>query len=132
MTRLFALLLFSLVSLPAYAQLPVPSTWVNQRGSVLSIQTLDASTGTFTGTYVNNATGFSCRGQPYATAGNVTANKINFYVNWTSPTAPTCRTITIWTGRVAGNNIPTRWKLYYVGADWNFHKMIGRDFFTMR
>ncbi|KRR17590.1 hypothetical protein CQ14_25980 [Bradyrhizobium lablabi] len=132
LTRLFVLLLFALVSLPAHAQLAVPSTWVNQRGSILSIQAIDASTGNFTGTYVNNAAGFSCRGQPYAMAGNVAANKIDFYVNWTSPTAPNCRTITIWNGRVAGDKIPTRWKLYYVGSDWNFHKMTGQDLFTRR
>ncbi|MGY3532273.1 avidin/streptavidin family protein [Bradyrhizobium sp. USDA 4452] len=132
MTRLFALLLFAIVSLPAHAQLPVPSTWVNQRGSILSIQTLDASTGDFTGTYVNNAAGFSCQGYPYPAAGNVTANRIDFYVNWTSSTAPTCRTMTIWHGRVAGDTIPTRWTMYYVGPDWHFHKMTGWDFFTRR
>ncbi|MGM4954220.1 avidin/streptavidin family protein [Bradyrhizobium barranii] len=122
MTRLFVLVLFTLISVPAHAQLPAPSTWVNQRGSVLSIQTLDASTGNFTGTYINNATGFSCRGQPYPVAGIVMASKIDFYVNWTAPSAPNCKTITVWNGRVAANNIPTRWTLYYVGSDWNFHK----------
>lgn len=38
----------------------------------------------------------------------------------------------IWNGRVAGDKLPTRWKLYYVGVDWNFHKMTGGDFFTRR
>ncbi|WP_456640504.1 avidin/streptavidin family protein [Bradyrhizobium sp. USDA 10063] len=132
MIRSFVLLLFAVVSLPAHAQLSAPSIWVNQRGSVLSIQTLDALTGNFTGTYVNNAAGFSCRGQPYAMAGKVATSKIDFYVNWTSPTAPNCRTITIWNGRIAGDTIPTRWKLYYVGSDWNFHRMIGGDLFTKR
>ncbi len=64
--------------------------------------------------------------------GKVTANRIDFYVNWRSPTAPTCRTITIWNGRVAGDKMPTRWKLYYVGSDWHFHEMTGRDLFTWR
>ncbi|PPQ13902.1 hypothetical protein CV770_39960 [Bradyrhizobium sp. AC87j1] len=132
MKRLFVLLLFAVISVPAHAQLPVPSTWVNQRGSFLSIQTLDPSTGNFAGTYVNNATGFSCRGQPYPVAGVVTANRIDFYVNWTAPAAPDCKTITIWNGRVAANKIPAGWTLYYVGSDWQFHKMTGRDLFTRR
>ncbi|MDD1522402.1 MULTISPECIES: avidin/streptavidin family protein [Bradyrhizobium] len=94
-----------------------PSKWVNQRGSLLSIQTLDASTGNFAGTYVNNATEVSCQGQPYLVAGVVTANRIAFYVNWTAPAAPNCATITIWNGRVADKNIPTAGTLFYVGSD---------------
>ncbi|WP_442868848.1 avidin/streptavidin family protein [Bradyrhizobium sp. CCBAU 53380] len=132
MTRLIVLLLFAITSIPAHAQLPAPSTWVNQRGSLLSIQTLDAPTGTFTGTYVNNAPGFSCQGQPYPVAGVVSAGKIAFYVNWTAPAAPNCKTITIWNGRVGDKTIPTAWTLFYVGSDWKFHKMTGRDVFTRR
>jgi hypothetical protein len=132
MKRLFVLLFFAFAPLSAHAQVTAPSTWVNDKGSVFSIQTLDASTGNLTGTYVNNAAGFFCKGQPYDVAGNVKANKIDFYVNWKSPTAPNCKTITIWNGRVAGDEIKTRWKLYYVGTDWNFHKMSGRDVFTKK
>ena len=129
MKRLFALLFLTLAPLSAQAQVTAPSTWVNDKGSVMLIQTLDTSTDNFTGTYVNSATGFLCQGQPYEVGGSFKANKIDFYVNWKSATAPNCKTITIWNGRIAGNKITTRWKLYYVGSDWNFHKLSGRDVF---
>jgi hypothetical protein len=132
MKRLSALLFLVLAPPLAQAQVTAPSTWVNDKGSVMSIQTLDTSSSKFAGTYVNKATGFYCQGQPYEMEGSFKANKVDFYVNWKSGTAPNCKTITIWNGRIAGNKITTRWKLYYVGTDWSFHKLTGRDVFTTK
>ncbi|OSI63684.1 hypothetical protein BSZ21_23890 [Bradyrhizobium canariense] len=132
MMRFFTLLLCAIIWRPVHAHLPGASSWVNQSGSVLSVQTLDPSTGDFTGKYVDKAAGFSSQGHPYPVAGNIKANKIAFYINWNSPTAPTCRTVTIWHGRVAGGTIPTRWTRYYLGADWRIHLRVGRDLFRRR
>src|SRR3954454_17965751 len=46
------------------------------------VQTLDPSTGRFTGTYVNNAAGFKCQGVLYPVEGSATGNQVNFFVNW--------------------------------------------------
>src|SRR5688500_16304580 len=103
MKRLFATLIFVLVSFSAQAQVTAPSTWINEKGSILSVQSLDGATGAFTGTYVNNAPGFQCQGQPYDVGGSAKVNRVNFYVNWKGIAGPNCKTITIWSGSVAGN-----------------------------
>ena len=115
-----------------HCQVTAPSTWVNDKGSVMWVQTLDPSTGKFTGTYVNNAAGFKCQGAPYQLEGSAIGNQVNFFVNWKGAFAPDCKSMTIWNGRVVGNRITTMWTLYYVGADWSFHRMTGQDVFTRR
>jgi hypothetical protein len=133
MKRLLALLFLVLAPITAQAQVTAPSSWVNDKGSVMWVQTLDPSTGRFTGTYVNNAAGFKCQGVLYPVEGSATGNQVNFFVNWKGGAfAPDCKSMTIWNGRVVGNRITTMWTLDYVGADWSFHRMTGQDVFTRR
>jgi|SRR5215217_7266550 len=132
MKKLFALIFLVLAPLSAQAQVTVPSRWVNDKGSVMSIHTLDPSTGKFAGTYINNAAGFKCQGSEYQLEGSATGNQVNFLVNWKGIFVPDCKTITIWNGRIVSNRITTMWTLYYVGSDWRFHKLTGQDVFTKR
>ena len=57
---ILALFLFSGASATAFAQsLPVPSYWLNQRGSEMKLYlTIPPSLGNFDGVYLNHATGF--------------------------------------------------------------------------
>ena len=83
----------SLVSFDALAQsVPVPSTWKNQRNSVLTISSIDAS-GKLTGTYVNNAPGTLCLTTPYGAAGRVSGKTVRFWVNFTGAG---CFTVSEW------------------------------------
>jgi len=94
--------------------LPVPSTWVNQRGSTLAITTMDAS-GSFTGTYVNRAPGFGCQNSPYPLAGTNAGDSVNFVVTWNNQSAwdkpSNCLSVSAWQGSLRGNAISTRWQL---------------------
>lgn len=132
MKRVLALLLFGFAFAPlsAHAQIAPFSTWVNERGSVLNVGTVDPGTGAFTGTYTNNAAGFGCQGYPYGVSGNAKGTAVNFVVNWKDAGAPDCRSITIWNGNIAGTQLVTRWTLDYVGADWQFHQSRGKDVFN--
>jgi len=104
--------------------LPVPSTWLNQRGSILTITTIDTA-GNLKGTFVNNAAGFSCKGTPYDVAGAVKGADLFFYV-----TFGPCNTITVWRGRMKGAEISTQWELKYVdSAKGQFADLKGSDDF---
>ena len=72
----FLVVIFCSIAFGANAQgLPGNSTWKNQRGSQMTIASVDA-TGKFTGLYVNQAAGFECAGQPYDVTGRVTGAKL--------------------------------------------------------
>jgi len=59
-----ALLFVFATSVSAFAQsLPIPSGWLNQRGSIMKLYAITPS-GDFTGVYFNNAAGFQCRYGP--------------------------------------------------------------------
>jgi len=94
--------------------LPVPSTWVNQRGSTLTVSTMDGA-GNFTGTYVNRAPGFSCQNSPYPLAGTSKGNNVNFVVTWNNQPMwdkpSNCLSVTAWQGTLSGNTISTQWQL---------------------
>lgn len=101
---------------PAHAladELPAPSIWENQSGSVLHIDAVDAG-GHFTGRYVNGASGYACQGLEYAVEGRVFDPLITFNVVWRAE-AETCHTITSWTGVIEGDVIDTQWSL----VRWN-------------
>ena len=129
MKRILALLFF-LLPFSAQAQVPSFSTWVNTRGSVLSVFIVDPATGAFTGTYVNKAPGFQCQGVPYAATGVTKGASVTFTVIWKGIFVPDCNSTTIWAGRTIGPVMKTRWKLNYVGKDGKPHTMYGRDVFT--
>lgn len=122
-------LLFFLLPFSAQAQVSSPSTWVNTRGSILTVFFVD-HTGAFTGNYVNNAVGFDCQGVPYAASGVTRGAKVTFTVNWNGIFAPDCHSTTVWIGRAVGPVLKTRWKLDYIGTDGKPHTLRGKDIFT--
>ena len=132
MKRVLALLFFVFISFSAQAQVTPFSTWVNSRGSVLSVWFVDPATGSFTGTYVNNAAGFSCKGVPYQAIGVTKGTAVTFTVNWKGFGVPDCKSTTVWRGQAVGPTMRTRWVLDYIGSDGKPHRMYGTDTFIRR
>lgn len=132
MRRIFALLFFVLISFSAQAQIAPFSTWVNTRGSSLTVWFVDPISGSFTGTYVNNAAGFDCKGAPYEVRGVTKGTAVTFTVNWKGFAVPDCKSTTVWRGQAIGPTMRTRWVLDYIGRDGKSHRMYGADIFTKR
>ena len=132
MKRILTLLFFVLIPISANAQISSFSTWVNNRGSTLTVWFVDPSTGAFKGTYVNNAAGFDCQGAPYEATGSTKGPLVTFTVNWSGFAVPDCKSMTIWRGQFVGPTLRTNWVLDYVGSDGKFHRMRGVDIFTKR
>lgn len=121
MKRLLSAFVF-LLGIHAYAlaqSFPVPSLWQNQRGSTLQVNWVDPFSGFMQGTFINRAAGFQCRYTPYPALGDARVPTIGFTVNFTQ-----CNTVTVWTGQVNGNIMPTTWVLTYPGGI-----LRGRDLF---
>ena len=119
-----ALTLLVAATVSASAQgLPVPSYWLNQRGSEMKLYAINPQ-GTFQGVFINHAAGFSCQGKPYSLTGHEWGHRVVFGVNFTD-----CNSRTVWFGRVLGNTIRTRWVLYVSNP---FHVIRGYDVFTLR
>lgn len=118
MPRLSSLALiaaFSCVSTIVAAEessLTALSVWENQRGSKLTIQTIDPASGLLTGNYINNAAGYGCIGSPYPVVGYVYGNVISWSVRW-SNAQQDCQSITAWTGYYQNGKISTEWELVY-------------------
>jgi len=129
MKRVLALLFF-ILPFSAQAQMPSFSTWANNRGSLMSVFFVDPATGAFTGTYLNNAAGFDCRGVPYPVSGATKGSRVTFTVNWKGILVPDCHSTTVWRGRFVGPALRTRWILNYVGSDGRPHVLRGADVFT--
>src|SRR6516162_2089956 len=77
--------------------LPAGTSWKNQRGSVLTINSSDAK-GAFKGSYENNAPGFGCHDK-FDASGTVHGATVIFYVTFKNATQ-SCDTVTIWRGTV--------------------------------
>jgi hypothetical protein len=105
---------------------------VNTRGSTLTVLFVDPTTGSFAGTYVNNAAGFDCKGAPYAASGATKGTAVTFAVDWKGFGVPDCKSKTIWRGQAVGPTMRTRWVLDYIGRDGKPHRMYGTDIFTRR
>jgi hypothetical protein len=96
--------------------LPAPSTWKNQRGSILTIDSIDAF-GKFKGTYENKAQGYPCQ-NTYDMNGVVKRSRLGFVVVWKGDGGKEdCRSLTVWRGSIRGNTISTRWTIAYGNAD---------------
>jgi hypothetical protein len=104
----------------ALAQNPVaaPSTWKNQRGSILTIQTI-AGNGEFQGTFVNKAQNTVCLDDTYLVEGVINADKIHFEVAFADrqDSSKNCLTVTEWRGTVSANTMDTTFSLAYPGPD---------------
>ena len=101
----------------AFAQLPGPSTWTNQHGSVLKVTSL--SRGTFRGTFTNQNPDFGCQGIPYPVTGTNFSVQIRFTVNLAK-----CGSVVNWQGDVSGFGMSTPWILRRKGVTTT-----GFDFF---
>jgi hypothetical protein len=104
----------------AFAQLPGPSTWTNQHGSVLKVNSL--SRGTFRGVFINRNLDIGCVGIPYPVTGTNFFVQITFTVNFVK-----CKAVVKWQGDVSGFGMSTPWVMQRNGATtWGF------DFFGRR
>ena len=130
MIRMTTALLFTCLAWcgSALAQgMPVPSTWQNQRNSILTV-TSAGPNGQFSGRFVNNAPDFpQCRGQPYAMNGQPISGggMIMFVV-----TFPPCNSVTAWRAVfVSANQMETIWQLAYPNPTGTLTIQKGADAF---
>ena len=93
------------------------SSWKNQRGSVLTIATVDKSGG-FKGTFESKLAGFECEGK-FDAAGTIRKTQIIFYVTFKNATRD-CHMVTVWRGSVKGSRFPALWDIAFTS------KRIGR------
>src|SRR5271163_1598080 len=133
MNRLvIAFLVLVATSVSAFAQgLPIPSYWLNQRGSEMKLYAMEPN-GTFTGVYINHAAGFACQNIPYNLAGRAWADhsgheNVLFGVVWTN-WAQDCHSKTLWRGHLVGHTLWTEWIL----IDATGHVLRGRDAFQLQ
>jgi hypothetical protein len=106
-------MLFSFQTL-AFAQLYSPSTWTNQRGSVLKVTSLRL--GTFRGVFINKNPDIGCLGIPYPVTGTTFGPQITFTVNFAK-----CKTVVKWQGDVSGLGMSTPWQMQRGGTTtWGF------------
>jgi hypothetical protein len=110
-----ALLFVFATSVSAFAQsLPIPSGWLNQRGSIMKLYAITPS-GDFTGVYFNNAAGFQCQygptnPVPYTVNGHASGNSVIFNVVWNNGIV-NCNSKTVWFGTLQGRTLTTKWTL---------------------
>jgi len=105
-----AVALLVATTITVFAQsFPVPSYWLNQRGSEMKLYAIDPQ-GNFTGVYINHAAGFACQGTPFPLAGHVSG------------------TTTIWHGLAKGSTLPTNWVLLAPPSP----PLYGADLFTLQ
>src|SRR5699024_8201303 len=88
------------------------STWMNQRGSTLHIDDVNASSGEIAGYYINRAEDFDCKDISYPVTGWIYGTAITFTVKW-KDTEKSCNSITAWTGFYYQGKITTLWQLVY-------------------
>lgn len=120
-----ALISLSIVSAGAET-LPAPSTWINTRGSILSVTSVDAS-GSIAGTFINNAAGTECLGKSYDMGGKLTASRVRIAVTFTE-----CRTVTVWRGNLHGATLATRFEAAFPDKNGRIQIWRGRDTFTKK
>ena len=126
---LFILLTATMLFSGAQAQVVAGSVWENQRGSFLTVNTVNPD-GSFEGTYLNNAPGFSCRGTPYQVTGWLNQNAVGWIVNWKN-TAADCASITSWAGVLLSPTvIETSWSLGFTSPTKGPSVIVGSDDFT--
>ncbi len=122
------------------AMLSTATSWTNQSGSVASISFTQSpsqpATYLVSGTYVNNAAGYQCKGTAYPLSGIYYANTqtISFSVAW-SNSAEDCQSVTGWTGYIDISQSPlkmqTSWNLAFSGIAGH-QIQPGNDTFTMK
>jgi len=130
MFRFLAVTAFTLaMACSAGAQtMATPVKWQNQRGSELTITSIDA-TGALKGTFVNKAEGFECQNTPFDVTGRLFRSSEIFFVVTFGP----CNTVTRWRGNIRGSKMRTYWLLTYVRPkDGGFTRLSGVDRFEKK
>lgn len=103
------------------------ATWTDQRGSILTIEAV-AADGSFTGSYVNRATGMPCPNSPFKVSGWIDGQKISFSVRWRNATVD-CHSIASWTGYLSDHAMHTEFALIYVDRQGKPAFSKGKDVF---
>lgn len=121
--------LASLLSLTSAASvvaqsIPTPSTWVNQRNSVLTIDSIDDK-GKIIGKFVNNAPDTECKGASFDLSGKQKGGSIIVAVVFTP-----CKTVTVWKGKITGSTFKTRFRAAYPNDKGEIVIWRGTDVFT--
>ena len=106
--------------------LPEQSLWKNTKGSLLLVTKVDAEKNTFSGTFVNYATGYACNGVPVRITGSVNGNDVVMVANF----EPCAATITIFKGTLSGSSLNITFDLRYVDKNHTFQQVQGSDVFT--
>jgi hypothetical protein len=132
MSRIVAALIFVIVtsSVALADGLPIPSYWLNQRGSEMKLFSSDAQ-GNFGGVFINHAAGFACQNTPYDLGGHIWGDRVKFVVVWKNFAAD-CHSKTIWRGWLIGNTLHTRWVLISDNPDGTITKLHGFDVFQLQ
>jgi len=126
-----ALFVLVAVTVSASAQsLPVPSYWLNQRGSEVKLYNIDAQ-GHFLGVFINHAAGFACQNTPYELRGHTWGDHVKFAVLWKN-WAQDCKSMSVWHGRLIGHTIWTRWVLYTKNINGTISILRGKDNFQLQ
>jgi hypothetical protein len=114
---LLALCAFLTTAVAVAAEDLTGSSWKNQRGSVLTIASIDKS-GVFKGTFESKAAGFECEGK-FDASGTIRKGHVVFYVTFKNA-AQDCNMVTVWRGSVRGSRLSALWDIAFT------NKKIGR------
>jgi hypothetical protein len=122
-------ILVGLVSTASAQSIPAPSKWMNQRTSILEIQSVDGN-GVITGKFTNNAPNTLCMGTTYDIVGHTLQNgRVFFGVTFPAP----CHTITSWRGTVSGTTYTTTFALSFINDENGAIETVsGTDTFTQQ
>jgi hypothetical protein len=115
-----------LVSTANAQGLPEQSLWKNTKGSLLLVTKVDTEKNSFSGTFVNYAAGYACRGVPVGITGTVSGDTVSMVANF----EPCAATITIFKGTLSGSSLSITFDLRYVDKNHTFQQAQGSDVFT--
>jgi hypothetical protein len=125
------------------ARLSDPAThWTNQGGSTMTLvfdcNGSQVGVCTLSGNYVNNESGFNCKGTPYPLTGvyYINTQTISWSVAW-SNAHEDCASVTGWTGYLTLSSTSqlqfvTNWNLAYSTGGSGRAIMQGQDTFTQK
>ena len=101
------------------------SFWRNQRGSTLEVKWAFVSS--FSGTFINDAKGYRCKGIPYDANGTSTPEGVAFGVYFEK-----CNSFAEWTGHISddGRTMSTSWELVVFSPNSPPQVLTGAAVFT--
>ena len=109
--------------------LPVPSSWKNQRGSIVTFAS-KASTGELTGTFTNQFSRFPKCLDTFDLVGMVTGNQVSFVSTMKNSTVD-CHLLVAWTGTMSKGTLTTAVELAEASpATGKISKFSSKDVFT--